>query len=108
MRAIREEDSSPQNRSRPYPVDADLERDVRRALSTSEALKSAVITPVSLHREVTLSGTVVDESSRELAEKITSQVSGVVEVYNDLTIEVGVESRDNRTPSQPQPPVKPQ
>jgi len=87
--AINAEDSSPQNRSKPYLVDADLESDVRRALSTSEALKSAVITPVSLHREVTLSGTVMDESSRELAEKITSQVSGVIEVYNDLTIRDG-------------------
>ena len=86
MRAMNEVDSSPENKSKPYPVDADLENDVRRALSTSKALKSAVITPVSLHREVTLSGTVVDESSRELAEEITSQVSGVVAVHNNLTI----------------------
>ena len=86
MRAINEVDSSPENKSKPYPVDGDLESDVRRALSSSKALKSAVITPVSLHREVTLSGTVVDESSRELAEEITSQVSGVVAVHNNLTI----------------------
>jgi hypothetical protein len=86
MRAINEADSSPEYKSKPYPVDADLESDVRRALSTSKALKSAVITPVSLHREITLSGTVVDESSRELAEEITSQVSGVVAVHNNLTI----------------------
>ena len=86
MRAMNEVDSSPENKSKPYPVDADLESDVRRALSTSNALKSAVITAVSLHREVTLSGTAVDESSRELAEEITSQVSGVVAVHNNLTI----------------------
>ena len=86
MRAMNEVDSSPEYKSKPYPVDADLESDVRRALSTSKALKSAVITPVSLHREITLSGTVVDESSRELAEEITSQVSGVVAVHNNLTI----------------------
>ena len=86
MRAMNEVDSSPENKSKPYPVDADLENDVRRALSTSNALKNSVITPVSLHREVTLSGSVVDESSRELAEKITSQVSGVVAVHNNLKI----------------------
>jgi osmotically-inducible protein OsmY len=70
-------------------VDGDLEGDVRRALSTSMALKSAVITPVSLHREVTLSGTVVNEPSRELAEEITSQVPGVVAVHNNLTVRGG-------------------
>jgi len=77
MNAIHTEDSSPENQAKPYPVDIDLESDVRKALSTSKALKSAVITPVLLHREVTLSGTVVDEPSRELAEEITSQVPGV-------------------------------
>ena len=86
MRAMNEVDSSPEFKSKPYPVDDDLESDVRRALSTSKALKSAVITPVSLHREVTLSGTVMDQSSRELAEEITSQVPGVVAVRNNLTI----------------------
>ena len=86
IRAITAEDSSPENQSKPYPVDGDLERDVRQALSTSKALQSAAITPVSLHREVTLSGTVVDEPSRELAGEITSQVSGVVAVHNNLTV----------------------
>ena len=89
MRAINQADSTPENRSRPYTVDADLESDVRRALSTSKALKNAIISPVSLHREITLSGTVLDESSRELAEEITSQVSGVVAVHNNLTIRDG-------------------
>jgi len=86
MRTINAEDSSPQNQSKPYPVDSDLESDVRRALNTSNALKSAVITLVSLHREVTLSGTVVDEPSRELAEDIASHVPGVVAVHNNLTV----------------------
>ena len=86
MRAINAEDSSPQNQSKPYPVDGDLESDVRRALNTSKALKSAVITLVSLHREVTLSGTVVDEPSRELAEDIAGHVPGVVAVHNNLTV----------------------
>jgi osmotically-inducible protein OsmY len=83
---MNEVDSLPENKNKPYPVDVDLESDVRLALSKSRALKSAIITPVSLHREVTLSGTVVNEPSRELAEEITSQVPGVVSVHNNLII----------------------
>jgi osmotically-inducible protein OsmY len=86
MNAINTENSRPENQTKPYPVDIDLESDVRQALSTSQALKSAVITPVSLHREVTLSGTVVDEPSRELAEDIASHVPGVVAVHNNLKV----------------------
>ena len=86
VRTINEVDASPENQSKPYPVDGDLENDVRRALNTSKALKTAAITTVSLHREITLSGTVADESSRELAEEITSQVPGVVAVHNKLTV----------------------
>jgi osmotically-inducible protein OsmY len=86
INAINEEDSSPENKSKPYPVDGDLEIAVWQALNTSKALKSAVITVVSLHREVTLSGTVVDEPSRKLAEDIASQIPGVVAVHNNLTV----------------------
>jgi len=86
MRAMNEVDSLPENRNKPYPVDGEVERDVRKALSTSKALRSATITLVSLHREVTLSGNVVDEPSRELAGEITSQVPGVVAVHNNLTV----------------------
>ena len=57
---------------------------MRHALSTYPVLKNAVITPVSLHREVTLSGTVPDESSRELAELIATYVPGVAKVHNNL------------------------
>jgi len=92
MRAISAEDSSPQNQSKPYPVDGDLESDVRRALNTSKALKSSVITLVSLHREVTLSGTVIDEPSRELAEDIASHVPGVVAVHNNLKVGIVAKS----------------
>jgi TonB family protein len=86
LSAINAEDSRPENRFKPYPVDADLERDVRQALSTYSVLKNAVITPVSLHREVTLSGTVPNESCRELAELIAKYVPGVAEVHNNLTV----------------------
>ena len=86
MRSMNEVDSLPENRNKPYPVDGEVESDVRKALSTSKALTSATITLVSLHREVTLSGTVVDEPSCELAEDIASHVLGVVAVHNNLTV----------------------
>ena len=86
VRAMNEVDSLPENRNKPYPVDGEVERDVRKALSTSKALRSATITLVSLHREVTISGTVVDEPSRELAEDIASHVPGVVAVHNNLKV----------------------
>jgi osmotically-inducible protein OsmY len=83
---MNEVDSLPENRNKPYPVDGEVESDVRKALSTSKALRSATITLVSLHREVTISGIVVDEPSRELAEDIASHVLGVVAVHNNLTV----------------------
>ena len=86
MRSMNEVDSLPENRNKPYPVDGEVESDVRKALSTSKALRSATITLVSLHREVTISGIVVDEPSRELAEDIASHVLGVVAVHNNLTV----------------------
>ena len=86
MRSMNEVDSLPENRNKPYPVDGEVESDVRKALSTSKALRSATITLVSLHREVTISGTVVDEPSRELAEDIASHVPGVVAVHNNLKV----------------------
>jgi hypothetical protein len=97
MRAINAEDSFPENRNKPYPVDADLESDVRRSLSTSKALKNAVITPVSLHREVTLSGTVSNESSRKLAESIAQYVPGVIKVHNNLNVISPQESQTQAT-----------
>lgn len=89
LRAMNEVNSLPENRNRPYPVDGDLESNAQRAINTSKALRSARITLVSIHREVTLSGTVVDESSRELAEDIVSHVHGVVAVHNNLTVGEG-------------------
>jgi len=85
-RAIEETNFLPENRFKRYPVDSEVEDDVRKALSKSRALRSSTITLVSLHREVTLSGTVVDEPSRELAEDIVSHVEGVVAVHNNLTV----------------------
>jgi hypothetical protein len=56
---------------------------------SDSAARSATITLASLHREVTLSGTVVDEPSRELAEDIASHVPGVVAVHNNLKVGSG-------------------
>jgi guanyl-specific ribonuclease Sa len=60
--------------------------DVVHALDASNALKNDLITAATIQGEVTLSGTVSNEASRELAESIASHVPGVTKVHNDLTV----------------------
>ncbi len=65
-------------------TDAQIEMDVVHALDSSKALNKDMITAETSQGEVTLSGTVSGEASRELAELIASHVSGVTEVHNNL------------------------
>jgi len=66
--------------------DGQIEMDVVHALDASKALKNDLITAATIQSEVTLSGTVSSESSRELAESIASRVPGVTKVNNNLTV----------------------
>jgi hypothetical protein len=66
--------------------DGQIEMDVVHALDASKALKNDLITAATIQGEVTLSGTVSNESSRELAESIASRVAGVAKVNNNLTV----------------------
>jgi hypothetical protein len=66
--------------------DGQIEMDVVHALDASNALKSDLITAATIQSEVTLSGTVSSEASRELAESISSHVSGVTKVHNNLKV----------------------
>jgi hypothetical protein len=66
--------------------DGQIEMDVVHALDSSRALKNDLITAATIQSEVTLSGTVTSESSKELAESITSRVPGVTKVNNNLTV----------------------
>jgi hypothetical protein len=66
--------------------DGQIEMEVVHALDASSALKSDLITAATIQSEVTLSGTVSSESSRELAESIAAHVAGVTKVNNNLKV----------------------
>jgi len=66
--------------------DGQIEMDVVHALDASNALKNDLITAATVQGEVTLSGTVSSEASRELAESIVNHVAGVTKVTNNLKV----------------------
>jgi hypothetical protein len=67
-------------------TDGQIEMDVVHALDASQALKNDLITAATIQSEVTLSGTVSSEASKQLAESIASHVNGVTKVHNNLTV----------------------
>jgi hypothetical protein len=67
-------------------TDGQVEMDVVHALDASRALKNDMITAATIQGDVTLSGTVSSEASRELAETIVSHVAGVSGVRNNLKV----------------------
>jgi hypothetical protein len=66
--------------------DGQIEMDVVHALDASRALKKDLITAATIQSEVTLSGTVSSDASKELAESIASRVQGVTAVHNNLQV----------------------
>jgi hypothetical protein len=66
--------------------DGQIEMDVVHALDASQALKNDLITAATIQSEVTLSGTVSSESSKQLAESIAKTVPGVTSVHNNLKV----------------------
>lgn len=75
------QDAAPSQRS-----DGQIEMDVVHALDASAVLKNDMITAATIQSEVTLSGTVASQSSKELAESISSHVAGVTKVHNNLKV----------------------
>ena len=67
-------------------TDGQIEMDVMHALNTSNALKSSIISVATTQGEVTLSGTVPNDPSRELAESLAGYVRGVIKVHNNLKV----------------------
>ena len=80
-------------------TDGQIEMDVVHALDASNALKKDLITAATIQSEVTLSGTVSSEASKELAESIAGHVPGVTAVHNNLKI-------GNPQDAQNQPPAE--
>jgi hypothetical protein len=81
-------------------ADGQIEMDVVHALDASAALKNDLITAATIQGQVTLSGTVSTEASKQLAESIAAHVDGVTKVNNNL--KVGNPAADAQT-SQPAP-----
>jgi hypothetical protein len=67
-------------------TDGQIEMDVVHALDASAALKNDLITAATIQGEVTLSGTVSTQASKQLAESIAAHVDGVTKVHNRLNI----------------------
>jgi hypothetical protein len=66
--------------------DSDIQSDVAYALSNSQALKGQPITAATVEGDVTISGSVHDAASKELAESLIYRVNGVRSVTNNLTV----------------------
>jgi hypothetical protein len=77
------QDAAPSNGTR---SDGQIEMDVVHALDGSQALKNDLITAATIQSEVTLSGTVSSDSSKQLAESIVKGVPGVTKVNNNLKV----------------------
>ena len=67
-------------------TDGQIEMDVVQALDASQALKDDMITAATIQSEVTLSGTVSSDASKQLAQSIAAHVNGVTKVNNNLTV----------------------
>ncbi len=67
-------------------TDGQIEMDVVRALDAATQLKNDLITAATIQGQVTLSGTVSSQSSKNLAETIVKGVPGVTGVQDNLTV----------------------
>lgn len=75
-----------QNTAAGQRSDGQIEMDVVHALDASTVLKNDLITAATIQSEVTLAGTVSSDSSKQLAESISSHVAGVTKVHNNLKV----------------------
>lgn len=88
-------------------TDGQIEMDVVHTLDASTALKQDLITAATIQGEVTLSGTVSDEASKELAASLAGQVAGVTKVSNNLTVGNPQQAQDAQDAAQPAPAADP-
>ncbi len=82
--------------------DGQIEMDVVKALDDSQALKNDLITAATIQSQVTLSGTVSSDASKQLAESIVSKVPGVTKVNNHLKVGNPADAQSDQA-SQPAP-----
>jgi len=80
-------------------TDGQIEMDVVHALDASNALKQDLITAATIQSEVTLSGTVSSEASKELAVAIAGRVAGVTKVNDNLKVGNPQDAQDSIQPA---------
>lgn len=80
------QNQAPANSTSGQRTDGQIEMDVVHALDASQALKNDLITAATIQGEVTLSGTVSSQASKDMAGSIASGVQGVTSVHNNLTV----------------------
>jgi hypothetical protein len=84
--------------------DGQIEMDVVKALDDSQALKNDLITAATIQGQVTLSGTVSSDASKQLAESIVNKVPGVTKVNNHLKVGNPADDQNAQvTPPEPGP-----
>lgn len=80
-------------------TDGQIEMDVVHALDASQQLKQDLITAATIQGEITLSGTVASQSSKDLAESICRQIPGVTNVHNNLKIGNPQDAQNEQPPA---------
>ena len=80
-------------------TDSQIEMDVVQALDASQALKNDMITAATIQSQVTLSGTVSSEASKQLAASIAGHVNGVTKVNNNLKVGNPQDAQDAQAPA---------
>ncbi|HZY61294.1 MAG TPA: BON domain-containing protein [Edaphobacter sp.] len=77
--------------------DAEVEANVLKALASSPQLADQNIRTTTVYGQVTLSGTVRDEASRDMAEELASNAPGVKKVVDQLAIGTPTTADNNST-----------
>src|ERR1035437_10330569 len=81
--------------------DGQIEMDVVQALDASPAHTNDLITAATIQSQVTLSGTVSSDASRQLAQSIVSKVPGVTKVNNNLKVGNSAAAQDGQPAPDP-------
>ncbi len=87
--------------------DAEIQTDVAAALAQSPQLQGQQITAATIQGDVTLSGTVRDQASKQQAEQIAAGVNGVRSVENNLTVSNVSAQPPNQQADEQTPPPPP-
>jgi BON domain len=86
--------------------DAQIEANVLKALASQPQLADQAISTTTVYGTVTISGSVRDEASRDMAEELVSKAAGVQKVVDELTIGEGTSAAAGNAEPQGQDSVQ--